>query len=147
MIEFSSDFIIGYPYENENDFRATLDLIKQVKFINSFSYIFSPRPGTPASDKKLNEQSINQKRLKKLQNILENFQIKNNKGFLEKYCEVLVENNLEDQGKYIVRTKNMTPVIFESNDCYPGEIVDVEIKFFNRNNLFGSHNIYKTKVA
>ena len=49
-IQFSSDFIIAYPGENENDFKKTLKLIKEVKFINSFSFIFSPRPGTVASN-------------------------------------------------------------------------------------------------
>ena len=48
-IEFSSDFIIGYPGETQKDFEETYDLIKKIKFINSFSFIFSPRPGTKAS--------------------------------------------------------------------------------------------------
>ena len=48
-IEFSSDFIIGYPGEMESDFNDTMELVKNIKFINSFSFIFSPRPGTPAS--------------------------------------------------------------------------------------------------
>ena len=52
-IEFSSDFIIAYPGEEEKDFNATLELIKNIKFINSFSFIFSPRPGTAASNLKL----------------------------------------------------------------------------------------------
>ena len=49
-VQFSSDFIIAYPGENENDFKHTLKLIEEVKFINSFSFIFSPRPGTVAAD-------------------------------------------------------------------------------------------------
>ena len=48
-IKFSSDFIIGYPDEQEDDFQDTLNLIKNIDFINSFSFIFSPRPGTVAS--------------------------------------------------------------------------------------------------
>ena len=54
---------------------------------------------------------------------------------------------LKNQNKYFGRTEYMTPVIFESNGCLPGEIVDVKIKSFNRNNLFGSHNISKIKAA
>ena len=50
IIEFSSDFIIGYPEEDEKDFKATLELIKKIKFVNSFSFIFSPRPGTVAAN-------------------------------------------------------------------------------------------------
>ena len=51
-IKFSSDFIIGYPGEEENDFNDTIKLIKEVGFINSYSFIFSPRPGTPAAKNK-----------------------------------------------------------------------------------------------
>ena len=145
--KISSDFIIGYPGETEKDFNATIDLVNEIGFINSYSFIFSPRPGTPASDKKLNEQSINQKRLKKLQNILENFQIKNNKGFLEKYCEVLVENKLKNQQKYFGRTKCMTSVIFDSDNCSPGELVKVKVTSCNQKNLFGFHKSNKEKAA
>ena len=49
-IEFSSDFIISYPGETEEDFNDTVQLIKKIKFINSYSFIFSPRPGTKASE-------------------------------------------------------------------------------------------------
>ena len=51
-IKFSSDFIIAYPDESEEDFVKTCELVKSVKFINSYSFIFSPRPGTPASKMK-----------------------------------------------------------------------------------------------
>ena len=57
-IEFSSDFIIAYPGEEEEDFNATFELIKKIKFINSFSFIFSPRPGTTASKLKLIEKKF-----------------------------------------------------------------------------------------
>ena len=52
-----------------------------------------------------------------LQNILENFQLENNKKYLQQYCEVLIENKLNNQEKYFGRTKFMTPVIFESENC------------------------------
>ena len=48
-IKFSSDFIIGYPGETENDFNDTLKLLNKIEFINCYSFIFSPRPGTPAA--------------------------------------------------------------------------------------------------
>ena len=57
-IEFSSDFIIAYPGEEEEDFKATFDLIKNIKFINSYSFIFSPRPGTVASNLKPIDKKI-----------------------------------------------------------------------------------------
>ena len=69
-IEFSSDFIIGYPGEEEKDFQDTLQLIKRIKFINSYSFIFSPRPGTVAADLKLIDKKISIERLEVIQNLL-----------------------------------------------------------------------------
>ena len=146
-IKISSDFIIGYPSETEKDFEDTINLIKEVGFISSYSFIFSSRPGTPAADKELNSSDINKKRLSILQTILEEFQLKENKRYVQKYCEVLVENKLNKQEKYFGRTKYMTPVKFESNSCSPGEIVNVKITSCNQNGLFGLHEITKNKAA
>ena len=146
-IKISSDFIIGYPGETEKDFEDTIHLIKKIGFINSYSFIFSPRPGTPAADKQLNNLAESKKRLQKLQDILENFNLENNKKYLNKNCEVLVENKLNNQEKYFGRTKYMTPVIFDSNYCSPGDLVNVKITSFNQNNLFGFCKTNKEKAA
>ena len=146
-IKFSSDFIVGYPGETESDFEDTITLIKKIGFVNSYSFIFSPRPGTPAMNKKLNNLKESKKRLKKLQNVLEGFQFENNKKYQGKYCEVLVENKLDMQEKYFGRTKYMSSVIFESDSCKPGELVNVKIASVNRNNLFGIHRNNKEKAA
>ena len=146
-IKISSDFIIGYPGEMDEDFNDTIDLIKKIGFINSYSFIFSPRPGTPASQKKLNNLEINEKRLKKIQNILENLQRQNNKEYLHQYCEVLIENKLKGQNKYFGRTKYMTPVIFDSEKNELGKIVNIKITSYNQKNLFGSYKISKIKAA
>jgi len=84
-IKFSSDFIVGYPGETESDFENTIILIKKISFVNSYSFIFSPRPGTPAAEKQLINLTESKKRLKKLQNILENLNRKNNKKYLQQY--------------------------------------------------------------
>jgi len=146
-IKISSDFIVGYPGETERDFKDTIELVKKIGFINSYSFIFSPRPGTPAALKKLNNLTKNKKRLKKLQNILENFQNKNNKKYLQQNCEVLIENKLNNQEKYFGRTKHMTPVIFETDNCKIGELVNVKITSFNQKNLFGIYKTNKMKAA
>ena len=146
-IKISSDFIVGYPGETERDFKDTIELVKKIGFINSYSFIFSPRPGTPAALKKLNNLTKNKKRLKKLQNILENFQNKNNKKYLQQNCEVLIENKLNNQKKYFGRTKHMTPVIFETGNCKIGELVNVKITSFNQKNLFGIYKTNKMKAA
>ena len=146
-IKISSDFIIGYPGETGKDFEETLDLIQKIGFVNSYSFIFSPRPGTPAAEKKLNNLSKSKKRLIKLQDILEKLQLENNKNYLKQYCEVLIENKLNNQEKYFGRTKYMTPVIFDSNNCNSGELINVKITSFNQNNLFGFHKTNKVQAA
>ena len=146
-IEISSDFIVGYPGETEKDFKDTIELVEKIGFVNSYSFIFSPRPGTPAAAKKLNNLAESKKRLKKLQNILENFQHKNNKKYLQQNCEVLIENKLNNQEKYFGRTKYMTPVIFETDNCKTGELASVKITSFNQKNLFGIYKTNKVKAA
>jgi len=146
-IKISSDFIVGYPGETEKDFGETIQLIKKVGFVNSYSFIFSPRPGTPAASKKLNKTSENEKRLKNLQSILENFQYENNKMYLEQYCEVLVENKLDNQEMYFGRTKHMTPVIFKANNCRIGELLNIKITSHDKKNLFGVYKNDKIMAA
>jgi len=146
-IKISSDFILGYPGEKMEDFKDTIDIIKKVGFVNSYSFIFSPRPGTPAAEKKLNDLSENKTRLKELQSVLENLQLEDNKLFFQDFCEVLVENKVEDEEKYFGRTKFMTSVKFESENCVPGDLVNVKITSFNKKSLFGSHKKEKVRAA
>ena len=146
-IKISSDFIVGYPDELESDFIETMNLIKKIGFVNSYSFIFSPRPGTPASEKKLNNFKVSEERLKKMQNLLESIQYKNNKNYQNKIYKVLVENKLNNQEKYFGKTESGTSVFFNSNQCTAGEIIDVEINSFNKKNLFGFHKLNKEKAA
>ena len=137
-IEFSSDFIIGYPGENEEDFKNTLELIKRVNFINSYSFVFSPRPGTIAADLKLTEKSISMERLEIIQNQLSKNQMKMNKSLENKTINVLVENFTEDKNKVFGRSEYMTSVIFNGKKEDIGKIVSVKINQINRNTLFGN---------
>tara|TARA_B100000029_G_scaffold500092_1_gene571314 strand:+ start:1045 stop:2343 length:1299 start_codon:yes stop_codon:yes gene_type:complete len=146
-IKISSDFIVGYPGETEKDFKETIELIKRVGFVNSYSFIFSPRPGTPAGEKKLNNLTENKNRLKKLQKLLNNLQFENNKRYLDKNSEVLIENKLDNQVQFFGRNKYMIPVIFESDNCKVGDLIDIRIKSFSQKSLFGSHKINKVRVA
>ncbi|WP_440928322.1 tRNA (N6-isopentenyl adenosine(37)-C2)-methylthiotransferase MiaB [Candidatus Pelagibacter sp.] len=136
-IEFSSDFIIGYPGEEYLDFKDTLNLIERVKFINSYSFIFSPRPGTVAENLDLIEKKISIERLEKIQTILFENQIQMNKSLESKVIDVLVENLTEDKSKAFGRTEYMTSVIFNGKKNDIGKIVQVRIKDSNRNTLFG----------
>jgi tRNA-2-methylthio-N6-dimethylallyladenosine synthase len=137
-IKFSSDFIIGYPGETEDDFNQTLELIEKVKFINSYSFIYSARPGTPASKLDNINQDIAKKRLLILQAILEKNNSKYKEGFLDRCTEVLFENKLDNQSKYFGRDKFLNSVIVQSSKNLVGQILDVKISGFNHNNLFGT---------
>ena len=147
-IEFSSDFIIGYPGEEESDFKDTLNLIDRIKFINSYSFIFSPRPGTVAADLKLIDKKILMERLENVQNLLFENQTKMNKSLKNNNLNVLVENLTEDKMQVFGRSEYMTPVIFNGNKTDIGKIVQVRIQESNRTTLFGKkiNNINK-KVA
>ena len=136
-IEFSSDFIIGYPGEEDQDFKDTFNLIERVKFINSYSFVFSPRPGTVAENLELIEKKISIERLEKIQNILFENQIRMNKSLEGKVIDVLVENLTEDKNKAFGRSEYMTSVIFNGKKNDIGKIVQVRIKDSNRNTLFG----------
>ena len=146
-IKFSSDFIISYPGETEKDFQDTIELIEKVGFFNSYSFVFSPRPGTPAAEKELNNLEESKKKLKKVQDIINHYQIKNNKKYFQKYCEVLIENKSDEKDHYFGRTQFMTPVKFQSNNCKPGELVNVKITSFNQSGLFGMHYSSKVQAA
>ena len=147
-IEFSSDFIIAYPGEEEEDFNATFELIKNIKFINSFSFIFSPRPGTVASNLKLIDKEISQVRLMKVQKQLFEHQISMNKSLENNEIDVLVENKTNESGKFFGRSEYMTSVIFDGNDQDVGNIVKVKINNSNQNTLFGEClNKSKQRVA
>ena len=137
LIKFSSDFIIGYPGENEKDFHASLNLIKEIKFINSYSFIYSPRPGTAASKLKLIDRKITQNRLKIIQEKLFNQQTEINKSLENSVVNVLVENKTIKNDKFFGRSEYMTSVIFNGNDEDVGKIVKVKINKSNQNTLFG----------
>jgi len=147
-IEFSSDFIIGYPGEEEMDFNDTLNLVKEVKFINSYSYIFSPRPGTIAANLDLIEKKTSMQRLEKIQTLLYENQISMNKSLENKIINVLVENITDDGNKVFGRSEYMTSVIFNGKDKDIGKILPVKIIKSNRSTLFGELEVnLNQKVA
>ena len=139
-IRFSSDFIIGYPGEEDQDFHDTLNIIKRLEFINSYSFIFSPRPGTIAADLKQTDKNLSMERLKIIQNQLYKNQTKMNKNLESKIVNVLVENLTKDKSKLFGRTEYMTPVTFIGSIKDIGKIIPVKITKSNRNSLFGEIN-------
>ena len=148
-IKFSSDFIVGYPGETEKDFEDTLSLINNVKFVNSFSFIYNQRPGTPAFKLNPLKKEIQHNRLIILQNLLNNIQNNYNKNQIGKNKKVLIENKMKNQEKYFGRTDSFTPVVTENiDDKDIGKIINVRIKDCNKNTLFGvKENIDKEVAA
>ena len=146
-VEFSSDFIIGYPGEMDSDFNDTMDLVKKIKFINSYSFIFSPRPGTPASKLRSVDDDIARERLNNIQKVLEDHQIKKNQSLVGSSIEVLVENKLKNQNKYFGRNVYLNSVIFEGQKKYIGQLVNIKIEKTNRNSLFGKIDTNKQMRA
>jgi len=146
-IEFSSDFIISYPGETDKDFNETVNLIKKIKFINSYSFIFSPRPGTKASNLNPIDKEIAKERLIKTQEHLFKFQLNMNKSFINKSIDVLVENKIEGQGKLFGRNQYMNSVIFEGNSDLIGKNRNIKIEKVNQNSLFGKIEKNNMKAA
>ena len=136
-IEFSSDFIIGYPGETDNDFMATIKLMKEVKFINSYSFVFSARPGTPAFNlTKINPKDAKE-RLITFQNLSEKIKINYKKNLINKTVTVLFENKINNGNNYFGRDEYFNPVVVKSNIDLSGKIKKVKISNINQNTLFG----------
>ena len=136
-IKFSSDFIIGYPGETLEDFKLTEKLIKNVEYINSYSFIFSARPGTPAFELKKINQSEAKKRLVSFQSIAEKIKTKYRKTLIGKISNVLFENKTKDGNKYFGRDEYSNSVIVKSDENLVGKIKKVKITSGNHNTLYG----------
>ncbi|MAV82899.1 MAG: tRNA (N6-isopentenyl adenosine(37)-C2)-methylthiotransferase MiaB [Pelagibacteraceae bacterium] len=136
-IALSSDFIIGFPGEEEKDFDDTIDLIEQVEFMNSYSFIYSPRPGTPAADRKQVSLKIQEERLKIAQSLLNEQQKNFNKKFLKKTLEVLISSSGKYEGQVKGRSEFNQSVAIEGNSKYIGNIVPVNITDVSSHSLIG----------
>ncbi len=136
-IKFSSDFIIGYPGETNQDFLQTEKLMKNVMFINSYSYMFSARPGTPAFNlDKINHEEA-KKRLIHFQSIAEKTKVIYRNTLINKISNVLFENKINNENKYFGRDEFLNSVIVNSNENLIGEIKKVKIISGNQNTLYG----------
>ena len=136
-IEFSSDFIIGYPGETDKDFNESLDLLMKVKFIQTFSFIYSARPGTPACNLKLNSLDNNKKNLAKFQKISNEIKVAYRKKLIGKNVKTLFENKMNEPNKYFGRDEYSNSVVVESENNLVGKIVEIKIKKVNNQTLFG----------
>ena len=137
-IEFASDFIIAYPGEKDDDFNKSCELMEKVKFINSYSFVYSPRPGTPASEMKIVDTKLAQERLVTFQKIAEKIKLNYKKKLLNQVVEVLFENKMvKEKNKYFGRDKYQNPVIVESKKNIIGQEKKVLIKKFSQHTIYG----------
>ena len=137
VLEFSSDFIIGYPGETENDFSLTLKLLELVKFINSYSFIFSPRPGTPAAKIKKINYNIAKERLIRFQKKAEQIKLRYRKDLLYKESSVLIENKVKNKKEFFGRDEFSNSFIIKSEKDLRGQIMKIKINGANQNTMFG----------
>ena len=136
-VKFSSDFIIGYPGETENDFNDTLNLLNKIEFINCFSFIFSPRPGTPAGKLTEIDYNVSKKRLTIFQKTAEKIKLKYKKSLFNKTTLVLFENKTKIKNEFFGRDEYWNPVIVKTKQNLKGKLREVKITGGNQNTLYG----------
>lgn len=126
-LAISSDFIVGFPGETDKDFELTMSLIDEIKFSIAYSFIYSPRPGTPAFKLENIDKSIKKARLSALQSLLKQQQIQYNKSFEGKKIEVLFDRIGRKENQYIGRSIYNQSVFTTSEENLIGKIDTVEI--------------------
>jgi tRNA-2-methylthio-N6-dimethylallyladenosine synthase len=134
---FSSDFIVGYPGETDQDFEDTCTLINRVKFAQAFSFKYSQRPGTPAAMAKQLDESIKDERLQHLNRVLDEHRLAFNQSFQGKTIPVLVESIGEDH-RCMGRSEFMHSVHFTHPFCSVGDFLNVSIEAIAHNSLKGA---------
>ena len=138
-IKFSSDFIIAYPEETDEDFKKTIFLMEKVQFINSYSFIFSPRPGTPASKLEGVDLKTAKERLLTFQKIAGDIKKKYRNSLINSFSKVLFENKVKNGDAYFGRDEHFNSVIVKSSENLTGKIKNIKINKCNHNTLFGEN--------
>lgn len=138
LMAFSSDFIVGYPGETEQDFQDTLDLVRTVNFVSSYSFKYSPRPGTPAATMAGQvPEDIADRRLQELQQLLTAQQIAFNQSLIGQEMKVLLERPGKTQGQYLGKSPFMQSVVVNANPRLVGSYVSVKITSATMSSLSG----------
>lgn len=141
-VALSGDFIVGFPGETDEDFEATMDLVREVKYSQAYSFKYSPRPGTPAADMDNQvDEAVKSERLTRLQVLLKEQQSDFNKSVIGKTMAVLVENTGKTKDTVFGRSPYMQAVQITVGEGafeqLKGKIVDVLIKDANTFNIQG----------
>jgi len=138
-LALSSDFIVGFPGETDQDFDATLALMRDVNYAAAFSFKYSPRPGTPASAAaKQIPEDVKSERLQILQAVLIEQQIKFNRACVGREMKVLFDRPGRKPGQVLGRSPWLQPVHVENAVHLIGQICDVHIESASSNSLKGA---------
>jgi tRNA-2-methylthio-N6-dimethylallyladenosine synthase len=138
-IALSSDFIVGFPGETDQDFEDTLSLVQDITFSSAYSFKYSPRPGTPAANMTgLIREDIKDERLRRLQDLLNEQQLSFNRNTAGLVLPVLLDRKGKAPGQLHGRTPYNQSIHVTANDRLLGEIVDVEITQGHANSLSGT---------
>ena len=137
-ISISSDFIIGFPGETKQDFNDTMKVINDIGFDKSFSFIYSPRPGTPATGYPDDvDMKIKKDRLSLVQKTIDESTETISKSMIGSVQKVLVENKARKDDNMFGKTENMRNTHFKGNESLIGQIVSVKITAARGNSLVG----------
>jgi tRNA-2-methylthio-N6-dimethylallyladenosine synthase len=136
-LALSSDFIVGHPGESELEFRATLDLVGEIGFAQSFSFKYSPRPGTPAAAENQVPEPVKAERLAELQALLQRQQRAFNDASVGATMPVLFEKPGRHEGQLIGRSPYLQPVHANTAPDAIGRILPVQIVGVRSNSLTG----------
>jgi tRNA-2-methylthio-N6-dimethylallyladenosine synthase len=138
-IAFSSDFIVGFPTESEEDFAATLALVTQIGYAGAYSFKYSPRPGTPAADmREMVSAEEMDERLVRLQELIDSQQSAFNVAAIGTSVDVLFERPARNPGQIVGRTAYLQPAhVFASPDII-GQVLPVAIESLERYSLLGA---------
>lgn len=138
-IAFSSDFIVGFPSETEDDFAATLALVSQIGYASAYSFAYSARPGTPAAEmEETVTKAVMDERLARLQAAIDAEQAKFNEACLGRTLDVLFERAGRDAGQMVGRSPYLQPVHVNAPEHIAGEIHPITIDTIHRYSLFGA---------
>ena len=136
---FSSDFIVGFPGESEDDFRATLSLVDEVGYASAFSFKYSPRPGTPAADAPDQiPDDVKSERLHRLQAAIDRQQAAFNARCRGRIFDVLFEKLGRYPGQIVGRSPYLQPVQVMAPPTMIGDVAKVRITQMSTNSLFGA---------
>ena len=146
-IALSTDIIVGFPGETDEDFEDTMDLVRRVKYAQAYSFTYSPRPGTTASEMENQvEKHVASERLQRLQALLKEQQLEFNRSMIGKKIPVLLEKPGREAGQLVGRSPYLQLVHVIAPTELLGQIVKLKIIDTTRNSLAGELKKAENKV-